>query len=519
MLANQARRFGETLVDRHVLSRDDLEQAIDESERTKEPLPSVLLRLDLVGSKDLTAALAEQMGVRFIDFLETPIHQDAPETLSAELARQFVAVPVDFEGQKLVVAFAEPPSDTALTAVGHATSFEVIPAVADRNELMRAIAMIYGAVDGDTPEFGTNVVVGEEQLDDELHINDLLDLVIQWGGSDLHLASGSPPVIRVNGDLRPVTELPIFNGSQIRQMVFSILTQKQREKFENELELDTSYALPGRGRFRVNVFVQRDSVGCVMRAIPYDIVDFERLGIAPAVQGWAHLPRGLVLVTGPTGSGKSTTLASLIDIVNRERSVHIMTVEDPIEFLHQHKRSLINQREVGEDTHSFAAALKHVLRQDPDVILVGEMRDLETISTALTAAETGHLVFATLHTQDAQQSIDRVIDVFPAHQQQQVRVQLASALQGICTQQLLPTVDGQGRAVACEVMVATPAIRNLIREGKTHQIYSMLQAGGRYGMVTMDMSLAQLVRARSISVETALERCANEEDLRRLLNG
>jgi twitching motility protein PilT len=269
----------------------------------------------------------------------------------------------------------------------------------------------------------------------------------------------------------------------------------------------------------VNVFVQRDSVGCVMRAIPYDIVDFERLGIAAAVQGWAHLPRGLILVTGPTGSGKSTTLASLIDIVNRERSVHIMTVEDPIEFLHQHKRSLINQREVGEDTHSFANALKHVLRQDPDVILVGEMRDLETISTALTAAETGHLVFATLHTQDAPQSIDRVIDVFPAHQQQQVRVQLAAALQGICTQQLLPTVDGQGRAVACEVMVATPAIRNLIREGKTHQIYSMLQAGGRYGMVTMDMSLAQLVRARSISVEIALERCANEEDLRRLLNG
>ena len=455
MLANQARRFGETLVERHVLSRDDLEQAIEESERTKQALPSVLLRLGLVGSKDLTAALAEQMGVRFIDFLETPIHQDAPETLSPELARQYVAVPVDFEGQKLVVAFAEPPSDASLTAVGHATSFEVIPAVADRSELMRAIAMIYGAGDGDAGEFNSNVVVGDE-LEDELHINDLLDLVIQWGGSDLHLASGSPPVIRVHGDLRPVTELPIFNGSQIRQMVFSILTQKQREKFENELELDTSYALPGRGRFRVNVFLQRDSVGCVMRAIPYDIVDFERLGIAPAVMGWAHMPRGLVLVTGPTGSGKSTTLASLIDIVNRERSCHIMTVEDPIEFLHAHKRCLINQREVGEDTHSFANALKHVLRQDPDVILVGEMRDLETISTALTAAETGHLVFATLHTQDAPQSIDRVFDVFPAHQQQQVRVQLASALQGICTQQLIPTTDGQGRAVACEVMVATP---------------------------------------------------------------
>ena len=519
MLANQARRFGETLVDRHVLSRDDLEQAIEQAERTKQPLPSVLLKMGLVGSKDLTAALAEQMGVRFIDFLETPIHQDAPETLSPELARQYVAVPVDFEGQKLVVAFAEPPSDAALGAVGSATSFEVIPAVADRSELMRAINMIYGSGEGEAPEFGSNVVVGDEGFEDELHINDLLDLVIQWGGSDLHLASGSPPVIRVHGDLRPVTELPIFNGSQIRQMVFSILTQKQREKFENELELDTSYALPGRGRFRVNVFLQRDSVGCVMRAIPYDIVDFERLGISPAVQGWAHMPRGLVLVTGPTGSGKSTTLASLIDIVNRDRSVHIMTVEDPIEFLHSHKRSLINQREVGEDTHSFANALKHVLRQDPDVILVGEMRDLETISTALTAAETGHLVFATLHTQDAPQSIDRVIDVFPAHQQQQVRVQIASALQGICTQQLLPTVDGQGRAVACEVLVATPAIRNLIREGKTHQIYSMLQSGGRYGMVTMDMSLAQLVRSHRISLDIALERCANEEDLRRLLNG
>jgi twitching motility protein PilT len=518
MLANQARRFGETLVDRHVLSRDDLEQAIEESERTKQALPSVLLRLGLVGSKDLTAALAEQMGVRFIDFLETPIHQDAPETLSAEVARQYAAVPVDFEGQKLVVAFAEPPSEAALIAVGHATSFEVIPAVADRSELVRAIAMIYGAADGELGEFSANVVVGEE-LEDELHINDLLDLVIQWGGSDLHLASGSPPVIRVHGDLRPVQELPIFNGSQIRQMVFSILTQKQREKFENELELDTSYALPGRGRFRVNVFLQRDSVGCVMRAIPYDIVDFERLGIAPAVQSWAHMPRGLVLVTGPTGSGKSTTLASLVDIVNRERSVHIMTVEDPIEFLHAHKRSLINQREVGEDTHSFANALKHVLRQDPDVILVGEMRDLETISTALTAAETGHLVFATLHTQDAPQSIDRIIDVFPAHQQGQVRVQLASALQGICTQQLVPNIDGQGRAVACEVLVATPAIRNLIREGKTHQIYSMLQAGGRYGMVTMDMSLAQLVKSHRISLDTALERCANEDDLRRLMNG
>jgi twitching motility protein PilT len=518
-LANQARRFGETLVDRHVLSRDDLEHAIEESDRSGQALPSVLLRLGLVGSKDLTAALAEQMDIRFVDFLETPIHQDAPGILTAELARRFGAVPVDFEDHKLVVAFAEPADDTALDTIGRATSYEVIPAVADRGELNRAIEMIYGPAGDDDAQPGVNVVVDEEAGLDDLHINELLELVIEWGGSDLHLTTGSPPVIRVHGDLRPVIEFPILNGSQIRQLVFSVLTKKQREKFEDDLELDTSYALPGKGRFRVNVFVQRDSVGCVMRAIPYEIVDFNRLGIAPAVKSWAYLPRGLVLVTGPTGSGKSTTLASLIDIVNAERSVHIMTVEDPIEFLHSHKRSLINQREVGEDTHSFANALKHVLRQDPDVILVGEMRDLETISTALTAAETGHLVFATLHTQDAPQSIDRVIDVFPAHQQQQIRVQLAAALQGICTQQLIPSVDGAGRAVACEVMVATPAIRNLIREGKVHQIYSMLQAGGKYGMVTMDMSLAQLVRSHKITLDMALERCSNEDDLRRLLNG
>jgi twitching motility protein PilT len=269
----------------------------------------------------------------------------------------------------------------------------------------------------------------------------------------------------------------------------------------------------------VNVFLQRDSVGSVMRVIPFEIVPFDRLGLPASVQQFADLPRGLVLVTGPTGSGKSTSLASLIDIINARKPCHIMTVEDPIEFLHHHKMAVVNQREVGEDTYSFANALKHVLRQDPDVILVGEMRDLETISTALTAAETGHLVFATLHTQDAPQSVDRVIDVFPAHQQQQVRVQLAASLQGIVTQQLIPTIGGRGRGVAAEVLVATPAVRNLIREGKTHQIYSAMQAGGKYGMQTMDMSLAELVRKGSVSMEMAIERCANEDDLRRLVGG
>jgi twitching motility protein PilT len=302
-------------------------------------------------------------------------------------------------------------------------------------------------------------------------------------------------------------------------MVYAILTQKQREKFEAEHELDTSHSIPGQGRFRVNVFLQRDSVGAVLRTIPYEIVPLEKLGLPPAVSQFAQLPRGLVLVTGPTGSGKSTTLASLVDIINSTKPLHIMTVEDPIEFLHNHKMAVVNQREVGEDTHNFAAALKHVLRQDPDVILVGEMRDLETIHTAITAAETGHLVFGTLHTQDAPQSVDRIIDVFPAHQQQQVRVQLASALQGVVTQQLITTTDGRGRACAAEVLVATPAVRNLIREGKTHQIYSSMQAGGKYGMQTMDQALANLVKAGITTMATALERCANADDLKRLVGG
>jgi twitching motility protein PilT len=435
------------------------------------------------------------------------------------LAREHQALGIDFEDGKLVVAFAEPADDAALTAVGQATGYEVIPAVADRGELQQAIDMVFAA--GRPPVAPQEAAAERAPLrtGDDVSINELLDYVLAYKGSDLHIAAGSPPVVRVHGELRPLPDFPKLNGSQIRQMVYSIITQKQREKFENDLELDTSYTLPGKSRFRMNVFLQRDSVGCVMRVIPFEVVNFDDLGVPAAVKSFATLPRGLVLITGPTGSGKSTTLASLIDIVNRERPVHIMTVEDPIEFLHTHKRSLVNQREVGEDTHSFANALRHVLRQDPDVILVGEMRDLETISTALTAAETGHLVFATLHTQDAPQSIDRIIDVFPAHQQQQIRVQLASALQGICTQQLIPTMDGRGRAVASEVLVATPAIRNLIREGKVHQIYSMLQAGGKYGMVTMDMSLAQLVRSGQVTLDDAFERATSEDDIRRMMNG
>jgi twitching motility protein PilT len=357
----------------------------------------------------------------------------------------------------------------------------------------------------------------EQALEEEdISLNDLLMHVLDTGASDLHLTSGARPAIRLNGSLQQMESEPILTPPVIQRVIYAALTQKQREKFEENLELDFAYSVPGRARFRVNVYRQRDAIGAAFRIIPFEIKKLEDLGVPPSVANFASLARGFVLVTGPTGSGKSTTLASLIDMANRTRSEHIMTVEDPIEFLHRHQKSLVNQREVGEDTWSFANALKHVLRQDPDIILVGEMRDLETISVALTAAETGHLVFATLHTQDAAQTIDRVIDVFPPEQQQQVRVQLAGTLQGIVCQTLAKTTDGRGRAVATEVLVATPAIRNLIREGKTHQIYSSMQAGSKHGMHTMDQHLAELVQRGTITYETGLEKCHHVEDFNRL---
>jgi twitching motility protein PilT len=352
--------------------------------------------------------------------------------------------------------------------------------------------------------------------DDGINLHDLLSLLIESGGSDLHLTAGARPTVRLRGDLHQLEQFPVLSPATIQRVLYAVLTQKQRERFEECLELDFSYSVPGSGRFRVNIYRQRDSLGAAFRVIPFDIRPLEALGVPPSVSNFAGLPRGFVLVTGPTGSGKSTTLASLIDLANRTRSDHIMTVEDPIEFLHQHQRCIVNQREVGEDTPSFQSALKHVLRQDPDIILVGELRDLETISVALTAAETGHLVFATLHTQDAAQTVDRIIDVFPPHQQQQVRTQLAGALQGVVCQTLCKTRDGRGRVVATEVLVATPAIRNLIREGKTHQIYSSMQAGAKHGMHTMDQHIADLVNRGAITYEHGLDKCHHVEDFNRL---
>ena len=353
----------------------------------------------------------------------------------------------------------------------------------------------------------------------QLDFAEVLLEVLDRRASDLHITAGTPPMLRVRGRLAPMEGYPVLTPTDTREIVYSILSDSQRQKFENNWQLDFAYQIPGKARFRVNAYFQRSAVGAAFRLIPFDVVPLETLGLPPVVAEFANRPRGLVLVTGPTGSGKSTTLASLIDVINATREEHIMTIEDPIEFLHKHKKCMVNQRELGSDAMSFADALKGALRQDPDVILVGEMRDLETIGTAITAAETGHLVFATLHTQDTPQTIDRIIDVFPSEQQGQIRAQLAVALQGIMTQTLLPTADGAGRTVAAEVLVPTPAVRNLIREGKSHQIYSVLQTGGAQGMQTMDAALSQLVRAGKITRQLAESRAHSVEELKRLIGG
>jgi twitching motility protein PilT len=347
---------------------------------------------------------------------------------------------------------------------------------------------------------------------------ELLLEVVRRKASDLHLTAGAPPMIRLRGSLAPVDGLPKLTPTDTRETVYAILNTGQRQRLETEWQIDFAYSIPGHGRFRVNAYFQRGTLGAAFRLIPAETVPIEKLGLPPVIREFARKPRGFVLVTGPTGSGKSTTLASLIDEINATRDEHIMTIEDPIEFLHKHKRCIVNQRELGADAQSFAMALKAALRQDPDVILVGEMRDMETIQTALTAAETGHLVFATLHTQDAPQTIDRIIDVFPPAQQGQIRTQLAIGLQGIVTQTLVPTADGQSRRVAAEVLVPTPGIRNLIREGKTHQIYSLIQTGAAHGMQTMDTALAALVREGAITLATAESRSSNPEELRKLVS-
>ena len=355
-----------------------------------------------------------------------------------------------------------------------------------------------------------------KQTQIQADIVELLKLAIERGASDLLLTAGLPPMLRIDGEWR-ATEYDTLRPNLTRRLMYSMMDEKKQRHFEESLDLDFSFALSGHGRFRVNAFMQRGSVGGVLRLISEEIATFQSLGLPSVVADVARLPRGLVLVTGPTGSGKSTTLATMLDLINRESHKHIVTIEDPIEFFHPHRSSIVNQREINEDTRSFSAALRSVLRQAPDVILVGEMRDHETIGAAVTAAETGHLVMGTLHTNSASEAIDRIIDVFPEAQQEQVRVQLANNLQAILTQQLVPRMNGDGRVLAYEFMIATPAVRNLIREGKAYMIPGAIQTGGQLGMVTMDANLAELHLQKAISFETGVARSVDAKEFERLV--
>ena len=348
-------------------------------------------------------------------------------------------------------------------------------------------------------------------------IDELLTGIEALNASDLHLAAGSPPLVRINGVLNPLEDTPVMTPEDTQQLLYQILSTEQQKRLEIDRQIDISHSLSGVGRFRVNVFFQRNAVGGAFRLIPHKIRSLEELGHPPVLQKLTELPRGLVLVTGPTGSGKSTTLAAMIDEINRTRAAHILTIEDPIEFLHRHRKCLVNQREIGGDASGFAEALRGALRQDPDVILLGEMRDLETISTALTAAETGHLVFATLHTRGAAATIDRIIDVFPGEQQAQVRAQLASAIEGVVTQTLLPTADGRGRVAAMEIMLPDYAVRNLIRQRKLEQMYSVIQTGTARGMQTLEQSLAELIQRGTVTTEVALDSSSFRDQLLGLL--
>ncbi len=531
-------RLAQALVNGGYATETNLSPLLTEAQSTGQPLGRLLIERQVALPGVVVGALAQLAQLPAVDLAAA---MPDPQTLALvpeATARQYGVVAVAVDGGQLAVAFGEPPSDELVQALSGQVGYRVTPVLGDPTVISSLIATLstpppapptaaapaqnHGGSPAQQEEdrilAGPMPSVAPPDESVPLHIDDLLRYAVSVGASDLHLTAQMPASIRLHGAIRPIEGCPKLGNETIRDMVFGILPASQRERFEAELELDTSHSIAGVGRFRVNVSMQRGTVAAALRPIPHEMPMFDSLGIPDTVKSFTELRRGLVLVTGPTGSGKSTTLASLIDIINRTKPLHIVTVEDPIEFLHEHKRSIINQREIGEDTFSFAESLRRVLRQDPDVILVGELRDLETISTALTAAETGHLVFATLHTQDAPQTVDRIIDVFPTSQQEQIRVMLAATLEGVVTQQLILNAEGTGRIACCEVLVCTSAVRNLIRSSKTHQIYSLMQTGGSFGMQTMDQGLSRLVRDGLISESVAYDRSRNEEDLRNHLN-
>jgi twitching motility protein PilT len=564
-------RLLSALISNELISSDEATRVAEIATQRMAPISVILSDSGLLSTKSCLSTLSQISGVKVVELDINPPSTEAATILPPGVARRFGAIgyAIDSKNDLSVVASTPlgedqiakisllagrdvstvyiadpmqisqiitrierdnysgafiPPTDTINPTAGQATKAETAPVTNGSEDRMTVSQLARIGKEESSASGNTAAAPTEDPTRKDASkpkhpdIDQLLTYAVANKASDLHLAVGLPPAIRINGSIRKIDQLPVLDNDSLREMIYSILPQSIREKFEETKELDTSYAVKDVGRFRVNVMQQRGSIGAVLRMIPHEIPAFPTLGLPDVIKTFAELRHGLILVTGPTGSGKSTTLASLIDIINMSRPLHIVSVEDPIEFLHTSKRAIVNQREVGVDTYSFSESLKHVLRQDPDVILVGEMRDLETISTALTAAETGHLVFATLHTQDAPQTIDRIIDVFPTNQQDQIRVQLAGTLEAVVTQQLVLNASGTARLPIAEVMVCTAGIRNLIRTAKTHQIYSLMQTGQSYGMQTMDQALAGAVRAGTITEAHAFDRCRNQNELRDHLN-
>lgn len=521
----------------NLLPIDVLDGLVARARTLQEWLGQVAADDGLVSFEELALAISREMRMPLASLRTPPAELSVLSLLPAEVCRTYQVIPLNLDGASLAIAVANPLDDSMLAAIHDLVGYDISPMVAPLNAINSAILDWYAAVPAPksttrdegtlvsrilgrvpgTPHFDEETLQGSANDAHNISVDQLLYVMIENRASDLHIAVGSPPMIRVDGELLPMAQFPTLDPSSIQNMLYAILNDVQITEFERHWELDFAYSIPKVSRFRVNVHRQRGTMGAVMRTIPEDMPTLEKLRMPPVVLEMTQRPRGLVLVTGPTGSGKSTTLAAMIDEINRTTRAHIVTIEDPIEFLHKNKMSVVTQREIGADTESFTTALRHVLRQDPDVILIGEMRDLETIAAAVTAAETGHLVFATLHTTSASQTIERIIDVFPPHQQEQIRSQLSNTLEGILTQTLLPNLDGHGRSCAQEILICTPAIRNLIREGKVHQMASVMQASAKYGMQTLDNALKQLVMARKVSLEQAILKASNPEDFKALL--
>ncbi len=516
-----------------LLSPDLLEGLVTRAAKHQQWIGQAAVDGGFLTYDELAAALARDTELTLVHLPTCCPEPRALRRLTASKCREHNAVPLAMHRGMLVVVMANPLDESSVNFLREATQSKLIIQVAPLHAIRKAVEEWYAKLpplatedeanemrqmlsDLHVPGDALAASQGTGQATDHFCLDDLLQMMMERLASDLHLATGSPPLMRVDGDLQAMP-FPLLTPHGIQTIIYSILTDRQITAFERSWELDFSYSLPGVSRFRVNIHRQRGSLGAVFRIIPMEVPSLDKLKMPPIVREFTHRPRGLVLVTGPTGAGKSTTLAAMVEEINRTAHKHIVTIEDPIEFLHTNVKSVVTQREVGTDTESFAVALRHVLRQDPDVILIGEMRDLETISAALTAAETGHLVFASLHTTSASQSVDRIVDVFPESQQAQVRAQLANVLEGILTQTLLQRLDGKGRVCAQEIMVASPAIRTLIRDNKVHQMPSIIQASAKYSMQTLDAALRTLVLSRQVSLDEALKKTSNPEDFKSMV--